>query len=147
MSGNWATSSPGEADWAVLLIHCGHRSPQFELQFASSGRTFPGGMSHRMSSPGACFGLSLTDGNGGCGTGTCYRGCWQLNTNRIWPCCIFINSGTALWGVQVEGVLSVRHMLAWQQMGLIKWSKNAPLEVSLLAALSPAGSLQLLTSA
>lgn len=107
MSGNWATSSPGEADWAVLLIHCGHRRPQFELQFASSGWTFPGGMSHRMSSPGACFGLSLTDGNGGCGTGTCYRGCWQLNTNRIWPCYIFINSGTALWGVQVEGVLSV----------------------------------------
>lgn len=45
-----------------------------------------------MSSPGACFGVSLSGGNGD------YRVCWQLNTSRIGPCCIFINSGTVLSG-------------------------------------------------
>lgn len=65
-------------------------APQFELQFAFSGRTFPGGMPRRMSSPGGCFGVSLAGGNGGCGMGSYCRGCWQ--SNRIGPCCIFIRT-------------------------------------------------------
>ena len=137
---------PGEADWAALLTDRSHGSPQFELQLASSGQTFLGGVPRGVSSPGHCLAVSLTGGNGD--SGTCYRWCWQLNTSRTGPCHILIMSGTLLQRhAGQRGFKWVTCMLAQQQIGLIEWSENVPSEVSLSAALSPAGYLQLLASA